>query len=88
VFPALKDLYRESGLKHLAPRFFIVEIKFGNAFAPWLQAIVRKHGLTRISVSKYGSCVTTSGVACSMVGAMADMIRQAPALPLRTEVIV
>lgn len=61
--PSLNDLYNESGLTHLVASSFIMEIKFGGGFAPWLRAIVKKHGLTRVSVSKYGSCVTASGVA-------------------------
>lgn len=62
ALPALDDLYREEGLTHLAPRFFIVEIKFGGGYAPWLQSIITKHCLTRRSISKYGSCVAASGV--------------------------
>ncbi|MBX2990553.1 MAG: polyphosphate polymerase domain-containing protein [Bacteroidetes bacterium] len=84
--PSLDDLYIENGLTHLAPSSFIMELKFGGGFAPWLRAIVRKHGLTRVSVSKYGSCVTASGVAGMMGCAYLIGRSEASLAPDRTEV--
>jgi hypothetical protein len=59
-FPTVTELFQEQTLRHVAPRYFILEIKFGNGFAQWLQAIVRKHSLVRTSISKYGACIDAS----------------------------
>ncbi|MBI5470800.1 MAG: polyphosphate polymerase domain-containing protein [Ignavibacteriae bacterium] len=55
--PAWSNLFDEQGLRHLAPRMFILEIKFNHGFAPWLQSVIVKHNLVRTSVSKYGACI-------------------------------
>jgi hypothetical protein len=60
--PKLTELFQDNELKHIAPRFFVLEIKFHGGFAPWLQSVVNKHGLIRTSISKYGSCVAASGI--------------------------
>jgi hypothetical protein len=56
-FPALSELYQEDGLRYVAPRFFIMEIKFNKGFSPWLQTVVKRHNVTRTSASKYALCV-------------------------------
>jgi hypothetical protein len=59
-FPALSELYQEDGLRYVAPRFFIMEIKFNKGFSPWLQTIVKRHNVTRTSASKYALCISAS----------------------------
>ena len=52
-FPAIKNLFDDSGMKYGTPGNFILEIKFFNGFPTWLQKIISKFGLNRQAVSKY-----------------------------------
>ena len=56
-FPGWSELYHDGALRHVAPRYFILEVKFNNGFSPWLQSVIIRHNLVRTSVSKYGSSI-------------------------------
>lgn len=59
-FPYLKQLYEEETLRDVFSKYFIIEIKFNDGYAQWLQSIINKYNLTRQSISKYGLCIESS----------------------------
>jgi hypothetical protein len=60
AFPALDDLFEEERLQYVAPRFFILEIKFDRGYAAWLQQIVQKHNVVHTRLSKYTTALEAS----------------------------
>lgn len=60
AFPALSDLFEEERLQYVAPRFFILEIKFDRGYADWLQQLVRKHNVVHTRLSKYTTALEAS----------------------------
>jgi hypothetical protein len=60
ALPALLELFQDDELRSLAPRFFIMEIKFDKGLSPWLQTVVKRHNVTRASASKYAMCISAS----------------------------
>lgn len=58
--PEISHLFEENALRSVAPALAVVEIKFGQSYGPWLEAIVNDNGLVRSSMSKYASCVCAS----------------------------
>lgn len=53
AYPALEDLYTESGMVTTLNRKFIMEVKFNNKFPGWMNPLITKFGLRKQSASKY-----------------------------------
>lgn len=60
AFPALGDLFEEERLEYIAPRFFILEIKFDRGYGAWLEHILRKHNVVHTRLSKYTTALDAS----------------------------
>ncbi len=57
AFPTLEDLYSDHNLKYAMNSNFILEVKCKRGFSNWLRAIITKHDLPRLSLSKYAICL-------------------------------
>jgi len=55
-YPALADLYSESGLRHVYPGFFIMEVKYNTRFPVWIRPMLAEYALRNRSLSKYCMC--------------------------------
>ncbi len=85
-YPSVQDLFEEDTLRHVAPRYFIMEVKFDHGFSPWLSSVIKKHSLNRTSISKYCSCLEKSGIVSRGVrGNSIDRLREIPQLGSEVE---
>lgn len=57
IKPTFNDFYKEVDLNYPFKDFFILEIKFHQKYPFWIQQMIIKYNLQRISVSKYTNCI-------------------------------
>lgn len=62
AYPALEDLYCQTGLNAALNNYFILEIKFNNSFPAYFNPAVSRLGLHKQSASKYVMTMDTSKV--------------------------
>lgn len=55
-YPALGDVYRDTGLRYVFPGYFIVEVKYNTRFPAWLRSVLGKYDLRHRAISKYCVC--------------------------------
>jgi hypothetical protein len=62
AYPALGDLFLETGIKPALTDHFVLEIKFNQSFPGWILPMIDSLSLKRQAVSKYVVCVDSQGI--------------------------
>jgi hypothetical protein len=62
AYPALDELYSESGTKPAMPGYFVLEIKFNQYFPAWILPILDNLALKKQAVSKYIICIESQDI--------------------------
>jgi VTC domain len=73
LYPSLKGLYQDQGLKYAIPHYFVYELKFYRSMPLWARSILTRYKLPRMAISKYTICIDSHPFAKKLLRSWALM---------------